>query len=115
MKTIFLYFVIMAAVQTCAGKGDSYPEVPDCVKKKIEELQGEPARNPPSFVASYEYRGGIVYYVPPAVGDQMSQLYNEECELICSPDGGMTGRGDGKCTDFFEQRTNEKIIWKDER
>ncbi|MFT5791167.1 MAG: hypothetical protein ACI9LI_000499, partial [Saprospiraceae bacterium] len=27
----------------------------------------------------------------------------------------FTGKGDGKCADFFDARTNEKLIWEDER
>jgi hypothetical protein len=34
---------------------------------------------------------------------------------MCAPDGGFTGKGDGKCTYFFDARTNEKLIWEDER
>ena len=115
MKITYLYFILMAAVQNCTGNGAVPPEVPVCVKEKIELLKSEPPRNPPAYVASYEYRGAIVYYLPPAAGDQMSELYNEKCELICKPDGGITGRGDGKCSDFSDQRANEKILWRDDR
>ena len=31
------------------------------------------------------------------------------------PDGGITGRGDGKCTDFFQTRTDERLWWADTR
>ncbi|WP_236614051.1 DUF6970 domain-containing protein [Nafulsella turpanensis] len=104
------------AVQNCSGNGgDASPDVPTCVIERIERLKSEPVRNPPAYVASYQYGGATVYYVPSAAGDQMSQLYNEECELICQPDGGLTGRGDGKCADFFEQRTHERILWRDDR
>lgn len=115
MKTIYLYFILMAAVQNCTENGPGYPEMPVCVKERIESLKSEPPRNPPAYVASYVYKGSTVFYIPPAAGDQMSQLYNGECELICQPDGGITGRGDGRCSDFFDQRTNEKILWRDDR
>lgn len=45
----------------------------------------------------------------------MSRLFDENCNRICAPDGGKTGKGDGKCPDFFEKRTDEKLVWKDER
>ena len=89
--------------------------IPDCVLEKIEELQQEPVRNPPAYVAKYQYKGKEVFYIPPAAGDRMSELYSEGCVLICQPDGGITGRGDGKCPEFLEERSQEEIIWKDER
>lgn len=45
----------------------------------------------------------------------MSELYDESCALICRPEGGITGMGDGKCAGFLEERREEKMIWKDER
>jgi hypothetical protein len=40
---------------------------------------------------------------------------DESCSIICSPDGGFSGKGDGNCIDFFEKRTNGKLIWRDKR
>lgn len=31
------------------------------------------------------------------------------------PDGGITGRGDGKFPYFDKERTNEKLLWEDKR
>jgi hypothetical protein len=42
-------------------------------------------------------------------------LYDENCTLLCLPDGGITGQGNGKCANFFIERTNEKLIWEDSR
>jgi hypothetical protein len=35
--------------------------------------------------------------------------------MICHADGGFSGAGDGRCSDFFSARKNEKIIWRDPR
>ena len=66
-------------------------------------------------VARYEYRGGRVYYVPPRCCDVYGTLYDASGTILCHPDGGFTGDGDGRCPDFFEERRNEKIIWRDRR
>ena len=63
----------------------------------------------------YEYQGNIVYYVPPQCCDQFSQLYDSNGKLICAPDGGFSGRGDGKCPDFSRVRKNKVLIWQDTR
>ncbi len=79
------------------------------------KFKNEPVGNPPQSIWQYEYNGQTVYYVPPQCCDQFGQLYDASGTLLCAPDGGFTGRGDGKCPDFFKVRTNEVLIWKDSR
>lgn len=90
-------------------------KIPTCIEEKIEALKEEAVRNPPAYIARYQFKGRTVYYIPPAAGDQMSKLYGADCELICRPDGGFTGRGDGECPEFVEERKEEEIIWRDDR
>lgn len=85
------------------------------MQKLIQEYEKNPVSNPPLSISQYEYNGHTVYYVPPRCCDIPSILYSENGEVICAPDGGMTGRGDGKCPDFYEKKKNRKLIWKDER
>ena len=66
----------------------------------------------PAYVARYEYRDQRVYYVAPRCCDVPSFLYDSSGTVLCSPDGGFTGQGDGQCPDFMAQRTNEKILWR---
>ncbi|NQX30258.1 hypothetical protein HQN85_00860 [Pedobacter boryungensis] len=83
--------------------------------EKIKQLKAEDVSNPPASVWQYEYNGQTVYFIPQKCCDLPSLLYDKDCNLICSPDGGFTGKGNGKCKDFFEKRTKEKLIWKDDR
>jgi hypothetical protein len=91
------------------------PSVPDCVNATIEKIKKEPVWNPRAKVYRYTYNGNKVYFIPPHCCDFPSILLNESCQTICSPDGGLSGGGDGKCTDFFDKRTNEELVWRDER
>ena len=88
---------------------------PKCIVKKIRQIKTDPVANPASSVWKYVYHGQAVYYIPPRCCDIGSQLYDEDCNQICSPDGGNSGGGDGKCTDFFTDRTGEQLIWQDDR
>lgn len=81
----------------------------------ITKEESGPVANPPASVTKCMYKNQIVYYLPSRCCDISSVLYNENGEVICAPDGGFTGRGDGKCPDFFEERKNCEIIWKDSR
>jgi len=110
----WLLMILTAALTACGGLGsgsDPTP-VPAPVANLIHELQTQPPANPPAYVASYQYRGQIVYYVPPRCCDIFSDLYDGSGTLICHPDGGLAGHGDGRCPDFLSQRRNETILWR---
>ncbi len=83
--------------------------------KLIDQIKNEEVTNPPSSIWRYEYKGRTVYFRPQICCDMFSYLYDENGNIICAPDGGFTGRGDGRCPDFFSERTNEKLIWMDKR
>jgi len=88
---------------------------PPWVDAKIKQMQGGPPGNPPLSLWRYEYQGRTVYYLPPQCCDQYSQLYDSKQNRICAPDGGMTGNGDGRCPDFYEKRSAQKLLWQDKR
>jgi hypothetical protein len=90
-------------------------EYPEWITSLIASYEQDSVGNPPQSIWQYIYNGQTVYYVPPQCCDQYSTLYDANGDLICAPDGGLTGKGDGKCTDFFQERKNEKLIWNDPR
>ncbi len=105
--------ILLIAITGCSQSTQS--ENPQWVDQLIKKFQSEPVGNPPQSIWRYEYKGQIVYYSPPPCCDQFSTLYDANGNGICAPDGGLTGRGDGQCPDFFTNRTNEKLVWKDTR
>lgn len=88
-------------------------EFPAWMMNIIYELERQQPNNPPAKIIQYEYRGKIVYWVTGRCCDIPSELYDNEGTLMCQPDGGFTGKGDGRCPDFFEQRKDEKMIWEE--
>jgi hypothetical protein len=93
----------------------SQTERPDWLRKLINSLRSAPVANPPAEIVTYQYKGQRVYYLPPRCCDIPSRLFDERGEEMCMPDGGRTGRGDGRCGDFFTERKDEQLVWKDER
>ena len=71
--------------------------------------------NPPASVTQYNYKSQIVYFVPQRCCDIFSDLYAADGNIIAHPDGGISGQGDGRALDFFEERENERLIWDDKR
>lgn len=69
----------------------------------------------PALITRYEYRGQQVYFYPSRCCDVPSRLYAADGKMICAPDGGFTGRGDGQCPDFFTERKKPVVVWHDPR
>ena len=118
LVTIFLFLV--AACSSVTQTENPQPqstqiEIPAWVSRLIEQYKGEPVGNPPQSIWRYEYRGQVVYYVPAQCCDMFSTLYDADGNEICAPNGGITGKGDGRCDDFLSQRIQELLIWQDPR
>ena len=81
----------------------------------IAKFEAAPVANPPHRIVRFRYRDQMVYYVPPSCCDRPSILYDAKGEVMCAPDGGMTGRGDGRCADFHQKKSDESLVWSDPR
>jgi hypothetical protein len=88
---------------------------PAWVRDLIAKYASEPVGNPPQSIWRYKFEGQTVYYIPPQCCDQMGILYDATGEILCYPDGGLAGKGDGRCPDFRTMRSNEELIWRDPR
>jgi len=110
-QLLLLTFLMSAA---CAGNPIA-PDSPAWLTALIRESEEQPVANPPAFIARSDYTGQSVYFLPQRCCDIMSVLYREDGSIACHPDGGLKGTGDGQCADFFRERRNEQIIWRDAR
>ena len=107
MKAKILLILLMTGLFSCE-KIDVPKDTPSCIKKKIREEKDHCLDN----VTEYEYNGNIVYLFGAAnCPDALSNLYDKNCNLICSPFGGIGGFGDGKCPDFSQNGIKKRIIW----
>ena len=88
---------------------------PAWLKARIAAVLAERKRNPITRILLYQYEGKTVYYQSAPCCDQFSQVFDTKGRLICQPDGGITGKGDGKCPDFEKNKSNEKLVWQDPR
>jgi hypothetical protein len=109
------FSAILLACVASIGTVRADDSLPSPISQLIEQRKAEPRANPPASVWRYTYLDQTVFYLPPKCCDVPSALYDSSGKLICRPDGGMTGRGDGKCRNFHQQRTDEQLIWRDER
>jgi len=110
-----ILFVFLFTTNSCIIRNNTPPDKPVWLKQKIRKLSHQPVQNPPASVYEYQYNGDIVFYFPPQCCDAFSDLFDKNGKLICHPDGGITGKGDGLCSDFFQQATMIQLIWQDKR
>ena len=106
---IFLLF----STQQCSKKKS--PDMSVCVQKKINEIKKEPRWNPPATVNEFLYNGKTVYLFSSDCCDQYNMVYDSQCNYVCAPSGGITGKGDSKCEDFNTTAKHIRLVWKDER
>ena len=66
----------------------------------------------PVEIWQYEWKGETVYYSIAQCCDNFNLLLDAKGKVICLPDGGYSGKGDGKCPNFISERKNGKLIWK---
>lgn len=88
---------------------------PGWLRARIDAHLAEKKQNPPIQIFRYRYKGNVVYYETSGCCDQFTNLYDQRGKLLCHPDGGITGRGDGNCSDFGKNKTEEKLVWRDPR
>ncbi|MEZ4413891.1 MAG: hypothetical protein R2910_12960 [Gemmatimonadales bacterium] len=88
---------------------------PAWIDSLIARLQRAPVQNPPGTIMRYMYKGEPVYSVPSPCCDQFGYVYSASQVRICAPSGGITGRGDGRCPDFYSTATDPTVIWRETR
>ena len=110
-----LIVTLLAIAKTPACNKEKLTAIPSCIQQKIDAAKAQPKANPPIEVAQYTYSGKTVYLISSGCCDQYNVVYDKQCQYICAPSGGLTGKGDRKCTDFAEKATFVRTVWKDER
>ncbi len=111
-KLIIIITVILFFVSCADKKIQGISGMPPCMVSKIEEMQKDAKANQPQSVTQYLYKGNAVFYISSGCCDQYNPVYSSDCEYLGAPDGGITGKGDGKIIDFFAAATNKKVVWE---
>ncbi len=79
--TVWVFSI--AFTLACSGQKlvESEP-LPQWVTELIQELESQPVANPPAYIARYDYKGQVVYYLPPRCCDIPSVLFSAEGGLL---------------------------------
>lgn len=112
LRTVFLFIVlIFGLTSTFCHACSSRDHLPAWVKDRLHPRSGSHPPFVPVEVTSLRYRGNTVYLLVPPCCDGFTEVYDPKGNYLCAPDGGITGRGDGKCPEFSQEATDRKVIW----
>lgn len=116
-KTPIILLGIFLSVSLIACEQEQIEErdFPTCIQTKIDDLMAREVQNPPAFVTKYRFNDADYFYISSDCCDQYSDLFDGDCQLICHPDGGITGNGDGKCEFELDQAEDMGRVWEDDR
>ena len=112
--TPLLLFASLLLVFASCEKLDLPEDVPNCIENKIKDIQSDKVWNPPAQVWKWEVDQTVYYYITSDCCDQYNLLYDTDCVIVCAPDGGFAGTGDGNCPSF-EGEVVQTLIWEDDR
>ena len=85
--------------------------IPTCLRTLVTDLGKHQPSDAPMSIDAYKFRGDTVYLFNAPCCDQFNELYSKDCQVLCSPSGGFTGRGDMKCAGFKDSATLLKKVW----
>ena len=87
-------------------------ELPSCFETKIKTMSANLREGVPQSITRYRYKGQPVYYMLSSCCDNYNIVFDSDCNILGFPDGGYTGRGDGKMPDFHKEAVKDKIVWE---
>ena len=91
------------------------PTDESAVRSIAKRLLAQPPQREARTIKRYLIDGKVHYYVSAPCCDQYNDLFDAKGRKLCSPDGGITGRGDGRCPAIRIDRREGEIVWKDPR
>lgn len=103
-----LLFLPLLSASDCSKKN----ELPSCVQRVIDDAVRNEPSGVPVKIDEYLYNGKRVFLFTAPCCDQYNTVYDENCNAVCAPTGGITGKGDGNCTDFTTAATHVREVWK---
>lgn len=77
----------------------------------LRNLLSRSSADRPAEVIEFIYKGEATFFVRSQCCDQFDYVYRSDGTVLCAASGGFTGRGDGRCIDYFTSASIRKKIW----
>ena len=105
MRSLKLKLLLGSLIFSAAACKEPVPEF-------ARELINSHTEREVSAIWRFRLNGETVYYVQSGCCDMFNDLYDQNGKRMCSPDGGITGDGDGKCPTFWEKAKHRVVVWE---
>jgi hypothetical protein len=106
------YLLAMLMIPFLSASDCNADKLPACVKRIVADAEKHESPDAPEKIDEYLYKGERVFLFTAPCCDQYNTVYDMKCNPVCAPSGGITGKGDGKCTDFAAEAQYVRTIWK---
>jgi len=103
--------VVNPAVDPAVDPATDSAPLPGWLRTRIADYERQPARQAPSAIWRITHQGAPAFYLVSPCCDQFNPLLDVKGKEICSPSGGFTGAGDGKCPRPMDAGTQATRIW----
>ena len=111
-KYLITFYFLLATSCSKYNKVEGDISLPVCLQERIGEMAKDPSEGSPLKITLYTYHEQKVYYMVSPCCDKYNIVFDKSCTILGYPDGGFTGRGDGKMPDFFKEATDPKVVWE---
>jgi len=100
LHKFLLLFIATFCLTTCQKVEFEIEDVPNCFKKKVR-------KDNPLIIHKWEVDNQVFYQISyNDCFDCFNELFDENCDYVCAPSGGISGGGDGNCPTW-----NDPITW----
>lgn len=99
-----------AALHGVPAQASAAEAQPAWLRQRLAQLQA--SRRPDAIeVWKLSYRGADAYLFIAGCCDRHNPLLDAQGRTICAPTGGITGRGDGRCTEPLPDPEQRVKLW----
>jgi hypothetical protein len=115
---VYIIASIFAAVFALLVGSPAYAEdrvptssLPQWLQAAIKRYDAQPADHAPLSIWQIAHNGQVAYFLASPCCDQYDPLLSAEGKHLCSPTGGFTGGGDGRCPKPADAGSAVKLVW----
>ena len=110
LKISVLFLLISCVLIACKKVDFEVDDVPNCFKKMVRQCDPLPLFK----IDKWEVDGKVFYEIDyDNCSDCFLELYDENCDYVCAPSGGIAGGGDGNCP-TWNGTIIKTLVWKSE-
>lgn len=115
MKRVVLCIpIILLFLLTSCFQPENQDGLPEWLTSYIAECEADTTNSidyNTDQIWQYDYKGETVFYFMSGCCDFYNWVYDYDGNVLGAPDGGWSGSGDGRLTDWSTEKSNAVLVW----